>query len=57
MINEARATSAQRDMLLRDLLARARHEGCGGRVTRTELLSDSEGVSSRPARQIVLRSG
>jgi hypothetical protein len=41
-------------MRLRDLLARARHEGCGGRAARTELLIGVEGVS-RPVRRIVLR--
>jgi hypothetical protein len=44
----------QRDMPLRVLLARARHNGCGGRQGRVELVS---GVSSEPVRRIVLRSG
>ena len=48
---EAHATSAYRDMPLRDLLARARHEGCGGRAAR----AGTEGASSRPVRRIVLR--
>ena len=57
MLNKAHASDAQRYMLLRDLLARARQEGCGGQVARAELLTGVEGVSSRPVRKIVLRSG
>jgi hypothetical protein len=53
MLNEAHASDAQRYMLLRDLLARARHEGCGGRAAKAELLIGVEGVSSRPVRWIV----
>jgi hypothetical protein len=45
------------DMLLRDIIARMRHDGCGGRAGRAELLTDIEGVSSRPVRRIVLREG
>jgi hypothetical protein len=55
MLNEAHATPGQRRLLLRDLLARARHEGCGGRAARAELLNGADGVSSRPVRRIVLR--
>jgi len=57
MLNEAHASDRQRGMLLRDLLARARHEGCGGRTAKAELVSNSEGVSSLPVRRIVLRGG
>ena len=57
MLNEAHVSGAQRNMRLRDLLARARHEGCGGRALKAELLTGTEGVSSRPVRRIVLRGG
>src|SRR6516225_3612532 len=36
-LNEAHVSEAQRRMLLRDLLVRARHEGCGGRAAKAEL--------------------
>ena len=45
MINEVHAPDRQRDMPLRVLLARARHEG-GGRAGRAELLTGIDGVSS-----------
>ena len=57
MLNEAHAPQRQRDMPLRVLLARARHDGCGGRAGRVELLSGVDGVSGRPVRRIVLRAG
>lgn len=57
MLNEAHASDAQRDMRLRDLLTHARHEGGGGRAVRAELLTVVDGVSSRPARRIVLGAG
>jgi hypothetical protein len=44
----------QRDTLIRDILDRARHDGCGGRAGKVELLTGIEG-SSRPVRRIVLR--
>jgi hypothetical protein len=40
-------------MLLRDIIRRARHDGCGGRVGKVELLTGIEGVTSRPVRKIV----
>jgi hypothetical protein len=43
--------------LLREILARMRHDGCGGRAGKVELLTGIEGVSSRPVRKIVLREG
>jgi hypothetical protein len=43
------------DMLIRDILDRMRHDGCGGRAGRAELLTGIEGVSSRPVRRIVLQ--
>ena len=47
-------TGRRREMPLRDLLARMRHDGCGGIAGNAELLTGIEGVSSRPARKIVL---
>jgi hypothetical protein len=46
--------AAQGDMLIRDILKRMRHDGCGGRPERVELLTGIEGASSRPVRKIVL---
>jgi hypothetical protein len=46
--------SAQGDMLIRDIIARMRHDGCGSRAGRVELLTGIEGASSRPVRRIVL---
>ena len=43
--------------LLRDILDKMRHDGCGGRAGKAELLTGIEGVSSRPVRKIVLREG
>jgi hypothetical protein len=57
MLNEAHVTAGQRNLRLRDLLARARHEGCGGRAAKAELMTGVDGVSSRPVRRIVLRGG
>jgi len=56
MLNEAHVSPGQRNMRLRDFLARARHEGCGGRAARAELMTGAEGGSSRPVRRIVLRA-
>ena len=47
----------QRDLLLRDILAKMRHDGCGGRPGRAELITGIEGASSRPGRRIVLVGG
>ena len=44
-------------MLIREILEKMRHDGCGGRAGKAELLSGIEGVSSRPVRRIVLREG
>ena len=46
----------QRAVPLRDFLARMRHDGCGGRAAKAELLTGVEGVNSRPVRKIVLRA-
>jgi hypothetical protein len=43
-------------LLIRDILERARHDGCGGRAGKAELLTGIDG-SSRPVRRIVLRDG
>jgi hypothetical protein len=53
MVNEAHAR--WRDRTLRDALARMRHDGCGGRPGRVELLTGIEGASYRPVRKIMLR--
>jgi hypothetical protein len=57
MLNEVSAPACQRDMLLGVLIARARHDGCGGRAGRVGLLTGIEGASSRSVRRIVLRAG
>ena len=40
-----------------DILARMRHDGCGGRAVKAELLSGAEGASSGPVRKIALLGG
>jgi hypothetical protein len=47
----------QDDMLIRTVLDRMRHDGCGGRAGKVELLTGIEGTSPRPVRRIVLRTG
>jgi hypothetical protein len=54
MLNEAHTSGGRRAMPLRALLARMRHDGCGGLPGQAELLTRIEGVSSRPVRKIVL---
>ena len=44
-------------MILRVLISGMRHEGCGGRAGKVELLTGIEGGYSRPVRRIVLRDG
>jgi hypothetical protein len=39
------------------MLIRMRHDGCGGRAGKVELLTGIEGASSRPVRRIVLVDG
>ena len=46
MLNEAHMKRS--DALIRDIIARMRHDGCGGRAGKAELLIGLEGVSSRP---------
>jgi hypothetical protein len=53
MVNEAHAW--WRGRRSRDIIARMRHDGCGGRAGKAELLTGPEGASSRPVRRIVLR--
>jgi hypothetical protein len=55
MLNEAHTSDRRRNMPLRVLLARTRHDGCGGRPGRVELMSGIDGVSSQPVRRILLR--
>jgi hypothetical protein len=43
-------------MQLREIVKRMRHEGCGGRAGRVELLTGIEGAASRPVRKIVVTS-
>ena len=55
MINEVHF--ARPNMPIRAILAKMRHDGCGGLAGKAELLTGIEGVSSRPVRRIVLRGG
>ncbi len=55
MHNESHAT--WRNRTLPAILARMRHDGCGGRAAKAELLTGIEGVSSQPVRRIVLTGG
>ena len=54
MVNESHAP--WRDRMLRQILARMRHDGCGGLAGKAELLTGAEGASSRPVRRITLIS-
>jgi hypothetical protein len=53
MVNETH--TPQRAMPIRDIIARMRHDGYGGRAGKVELITGVEGASSRPVRKIVLR--
>jgi hypothetical protein len=53
MINETHMQ--RRTMLIRDIITKMRHDGCGGRAGKVELITGIEGASSRPVRKIVLR--
>ena len=55
MLNEAH--TAHRDLPIRTILDRMRHDGCSGRAGRAELLTGIEGASSRPVRKITLIQG
>jgi hypothetical protein len=52
MVNESHAK--WRDQTLRTILAKMRHDGCGGLAGKAELLTGIEAASSRPVRKIVL---
>jgi hypothetical protein len=54
MLNKVHMSEHQRGIVLRVLIGRMRHDGCGGRAGRAELLTGIDGVSSRPVRKIVL---
>jgi hypothetical protein len=56
MINEAHCTQRQRALPLRDFLARMRHDGCGVRAGKVELVTGIDGASGGPVRKIVLRA-
>ena len=47
MLQEMHASDRQREMPIRVLLARARHDGCGGRAGRVELLTVRGGSGKR----------
>jgi hypothetical protein len=53
MMNEVHP--AQRDLPIREIIKRARHDGCGGRAGKVELMTGIDG-SSRPLRRIVVRA-
>jgi hypothetical protein len=57
VLNEAHTAGRRREMPIRALLVRMRHDRCGGLPGKAELLTGIEGVSSRPVRKIVLRDG
>jgi hypothetical protein len=57
VLNQVHATAAQQNMRLRDYLARARHEGCGGRAAKAELVTAADSAGSGSAWRIVLRGG
>jgi hypothetical protein len=52
MVNEVHMKRGA--MRIRDIISRMRHDGCGGRPGKVELLTGVEGVSSRPVRRIIL---
>jgi hypothetical protein len=54
LINEVHMP--RRHLPLRIILARMRHDGCGGQPAKVELVTGVDGVSSRPVRRIVLKS-
>ena len=56
IISKTHANAAHRDMPIREIIKRARHDGCGGGAGKVELLTGIDG-SSRPVRKIVLLDG
>jgi hypothetical protein len=58
MLSEAAMSERNRSLALCVLISRISHcSPCGGRAGKAELLTGIDGVSSRPVRRIVLRSG
>jgi hypothetical protein len=55
IVNEVH--TEQRDMPLREIIWRMRHDGCGGGAGRAELLTGLEGVTRGAVRCIVLVEG
>jgi hypothetical protein len=53
MMNEVH--TPPRDLPIREIIKRMRHDGCGGRAGKVELLTGIDGAS-RPVRRIVLRA-
>jgi hypothetical protein len=53
MVNESHAK--WRERTLRTILDKMRHDGCGGLAGRAELLTNVDGVSSRPAQDRAAR--
>jgi hypothetical protein len=46
----------RRDLPIRTIIDRMRHDRCGGRPAKVELLTGVESASSSPVRRIVLKS-
>jgi hypothetical protein len=44
-------------MPIREIIKRMRHDGCGGRAGKVELMTGIDGASSRPVRKIVAAGG
>jgi hypothetical protein len=44
VISETHTNEAQRDMPIREIIKRMRHDSCGGRAGRVELLTGIEGA-------------
>jgi hypothetical protein len=42
------------NMRIRDIIAKMRHDGCGGGADPAELIASIEGMSSRPVRRIAV---
>ena len=55
MLSETHAPRS--DLPIREIIKRMRHDDCGGRPGRVELLTGIEGASSRPVRRIILVLG
>jgi hypothetical protein len=54
MISETH-TPQHRALTVREIIDRMRHDGCGGRAGRAELLTGIDGASALRVRRIVLR--